>query len=109
MYGLSQYSKGELTSMIMSHIDEALDDFDLEIKKIAIIGSRLYGNFHAESDLDIVIEYSGTEREDDVFYNLMEEPLYIDHIKVDFLPYWDLNGEGIGNRKHIILFEDSFQ
>ena len=109
MHGLSQYSKSEIASMIMSHVNETLDDFDLEIIKIAIIGSRLYSNFHAESDLDIVIEYSGTEREDDVFHNLMDDPLYIDHIKVDFLPYWDINGDGIGNRKHIILFEDSFQ
>ena len=108
MYGLGHYTKGEVTSMIMYHINEAIYDFDIEVKKLAIIGSRLYGNVHAESDLDIVIEYSGTEREDDVFHTLMAEPLYIDHIKVDFLPYWDVNGDGVGNRKHIVLFDDSY-
>ncbi|WP_077617480.1 nucleotidyltransferase domain-containing protein [Bacillus sinesaloumensis] len=93
----------------MSHIDDKLADLDVEIERIAIVGSRLYTHFHSESDLDIVVEYSGAEREDAVFYYLMEDPLYIDHIKVDFLPYWDLNGTGIRNREHVMLYDESYQ
>jgi len=77
------------------------------VKKVAIIGSRLYSHYHPDSDLDIVIEYAGTEREEDVSLSLMHEALYIDHIKVDFLPFWDVNGEKIGNRKHVVLYEES--
>ncbi|MEH7225982.1 nucleotidyltransferase domain-containing protein [Bacillus sp. JJ1566] len=91
----------------MAHIKGSIHDLDIEIKKVAIIGSRLYADFHAESDLDVAIEYSGTEREVDVFQHLMEEIFYIDFIKVDFLPYWDLKGHGIGNRKHFVLFNAS--
>ncbi|WP_010283131.1 hypothetical protein [Bacillus timonensis] len=92
----------------MTHIDTSLIGLDVEVKKVAIIGSRLYAHSYPESDLDIVLEYSGAEREDDVFHHLMEESLYIDHIKVDFLPYWDVLGEGIGNRKHVVLFNGKY-
>ncbi|MEH7383471.1 nucleotidyltransferase domain-containing protein [Bacillus sp. JJ1533] len=92
----------------MFHINKSLEVLDIEVKKVAIIGSRISGYVEEESDLDIAVEYSGSEREDDVHHNLVEEPFIIDHIKVDFLPFWDVKGHGIGNRKHVMLYDDSY-
>ncbi|WP_449539711.1 hypothetical protein [Ferdinandcohnia sp. Marseille-Q9671] len=91
----------------MTHIKDPLQNLDIEIKKIAIIGSRINRYFYDESDLDIAIEYRGNEREEYVFLTLMEEPLYIDHITVDFLPFWDKKSNGIGNRKQVVLFDEA--
>lgn len=107
IFGLEHYYKVEIEHEILSHIEGMLDGLDVQLNKVAIIGSRMNGNHRDESDLDIAVEYSGEEREDDVFNNLMEEELYIEGIKVDFLPYSDQKWGGIGDRNHFILYERS--
>lgn len=65
--------------------------FDAEIKNAAIYGSRTKGTAKSDSDLDIVIQYQGNEREDDMFnlLNSDDEVLgrcEIDGITIDFNP-----------------------
>ena len=63
-------------------------DADAEIVDIAIIGSRTNGTAKPDSDLDVLVEFKGKEREDDMFNMLAEadEPLVINGIKVDINP-----------------------
>lgn len=94
--GLESYSVEEIKRMAEEYIKEAmlyadytqeeLDNF--KIIDMNIYGSRNRGTAREDSDLDIVFEYEGDFREDDLF-NLLnddEEPLMFDDIIVDFNP-----------------------
>ena len=59
---------------------------DAELLGLAVIGSRCRGVEHDGSDLDIVAEYRGDIREDDLFGILHEDGLQISGIKVDINP-----------------------
>lgn len=91
--GLEIYSENEIKQMAINYIREALlyadeDPDDLEIVDMNIYGSRRRGTAKENSDLDIVFEYKGNFREDDLF-NLLndeEEPLMFDDVVVDFNP-----------------------
>jgi Polymerase beta, Nucleotidyltransferase len=74
---------------------------------ICIVGSRIVGNCREDSDLDIAIQYKGDIREDDVFNELMVEPLYIYNFKVDFIPYSEAKGNFISleDDTFIVLYE----
>ena len=48
------------------------NDFDAEIIGVVISGSRCRGLEGKNSDLDVVVQLSGNEREDDLF-NLLHE------------------------------------
>jgi predicted nucleotidyltransferase len=47
-------------------------------------GSRVFGNPRKNSDIDFVLFYKGTIREDDLFNIFVDENIYIEHIKCDF-------------------------
>lgn len=59
---------------------------DAELLGLAVIGSRCRGIEHDGSDLDIVAEYRGDIREDDLFGILHEDALQIGGIEVDINP-----------------------
>ena len=63
-----------------------LDKIDIEIIDIELYGSRTKEAAREDSDLDIILEYKGNIREDDLFNILNEEPLYIEGIKIDINP-----------------------
>lgn len=63
-----------------------LDKIDIEIIDIELYGSRTKEAAREDSDLDILLEYKGNIREDDLFNILNDNPLYIDDIKVDINP-----------------------
>ena len=63
-----------------------LDKIDIEIIDIELYGSRTKEAARKDSDLDILLEYKGNIREDDLFNILNDDPLYIDDIKVDINP-----------------------
>lgn len=69
-----------------------------------VLGLR---NFREDSDLDIALQYKGDIREDDVFNELMDEPLYLYDIKVDFIPYREEKGNYITleDDTYIVLYE----
>ena len=89
--GLENYNKNEIKSITNDYIKSKLEEndfYDIKIKGIEINGSRNRGDARQDSDLDIVVEYEGDIREDDLYnaLNDVEERLEIDGIKVDINP-----------------------
>ena len=58
----------------------------VEVLGLAIIGSRSRGIERLSSDLDVVVEYKGDIREDDLFQILHEDHFHIAEVKVDINP-----------------------
>lgn len=86
-----QQTVGEIKQEVKSHIENLkesneLDGLDFEIKDIEITGSRSKGVANKKSDLDILVEYAGEAREDDMFNALNRKPLRIDGVKIDINP-----------------------
>lgn len=67
-------------------VEADLGDEVKRIKGLKIIGSRQRGDAREDSDLDVVFEYEGKMREDDLFNFLHEEEHFFDGIPVDFNP-----------------------
>ena len=88
--GLENYSRGQIKEMVREHVARVLADagFDVAVLDIEIHGSRARGDAKNESDLDVVVEYKGAEKEDGLFNVLNDEDdaLFIDGIKVDINP-----------------------
>ena len=61
---------------------------DAEVVDVEIHGSRNRGDAKENSDLDIVVEYHGKSREDDMFNALNDEtnPLEIEGVRIDINP-----------------------
>lgn len=76
-------NKDEILDIVKSYV---LDKIDIEIIDIELYGSRTKEAAREDSDLDILLEYKGNIREDDLFNILNDDPLYIDDIKVDINP-----------------------
>ena len=62
------------------------NDFDAEIIGVVISGSRCRGLEGKNSDLDVVVQLSGNEREDDLFNLLHEDKFRIGGVLVDINP-----------------------
>ena len=77
------YSKKEIQNILKKYINHKID---IEIIDIELYGSRTKEAAREDSDLDILLEYKGNIREDDLFNILNEEPLYIEGIKIDINP-----------------------
>lgn len=87
--GLENYSKEEITDIVRRDIESKLADSGIdgvEIVGMDLNGSRMRGDAGENSDLDVVVEYSGDIKEDNLFNILNEEPLEIEGIKVDINP-----------------------
>lgn len=69
---------------IMADAEFGVDEFC--IVELRAYGSRINGRAHEDSDLDILLEYEGSAREDTVFNVLHETPIYIQGIEVDINP-----------------------
>ena len=59
---------------------------DISEMDVAVTGSRCRGLEHEGSDLDVVVELSTAEREDDLFNAFNEDGLHIGEVKVDINP-----------------------
>lgn len=88
--GLEGYSRDEIKGIVTDHINDVMRayDIDAEIIGMDIHGSRNRHDARPDSDLDVVVEYSGDIREDDMFnaLNGEEDALSIEGIKVDINP-----------------------
>ena len=73
----------KIKQIVKSYI---LDKIDIDIIDIELYGSRTKETAREDRDLDILLEYKGNIREDDLFNILNDDPLYIDDIKVDINP-----------------------
>ena len=78
----------EIEEMVEEYVNTKLmeNDFDAEVVDVVISGSRCRGLEGKQSDLDVVVEYTGDEREDDMFNLLHEDKLSIGGVPVDINP-----------------------
>lgn len=105
--GLEHYSENEIKKMIVDQVFDRIDaagvsPSEFSLMGVAIFGSRNRGTGREDSDLDAVIEYSGTMREDDVFNILHDEDyeygtMEIDGIPVDVNPIREQESGSMGN------------
>ena len=88
--GLEDYSAEEIKEIAREYIEDVIAEsgFDAEVVDLAIYGSRRRGDAREDSDLDIVVEYSGNVSEDGLFnaLNDAETQLEINGVKVDINP-----------------------
>ena len=87
--GLEGYNIEDLKAGFKNDIKQILADndiFDIDIIDIDLHGSRLRGTANKNSDLDVVVQYDGDIREDDLFEILNENSLKIEGIRIDFNP-----------------------
>ncbi len=77
----------EVRDWILDTIDEAgFDASEFSYVGIRAYGSRVSGKATESSDLDILVEYEGTAREDDVFNVLHEEKQWMNGVLIDVNP-----------------------
>lgn len=78
-------SATEIEEMVEEYVNAKLmeNDFDAAIRGVVVSGSRCRGMEGKHSDLDVVVEYVGEEREDDMFNLLHEDKLSIGGVKID--------------------------
>ena len=81
-------SATEIEEMVEEYVTNKFRDcdFDAEVCGVVISGSRCRGLEGKHSDLDVVVEYTGDEREDDMFNLLHEDKFSIGGVKVDINP-----------------------
>lgn len=107
--GLEHLTKTELLSIVQEFLHSKLNfvEDDFKITQISLVGSRLKGTNREDSDLDIAFEYEGKYRSDSMSDTLNGEPLMIDDMRVDFIPYARYKGENIMNHAPIehLLFD----
>lgn len=81
-------SATEIEELVEEYVNAKLydNDFDAEVRGVVISGSRCRGMEGKHSDLDVVVEYAGSEREDDMFNLLHEDKFSIGGVLVDINP-----------------------
>ena len=88
--GLEDYSVEEVADIVRTYIENIAMEYgeDIEIIGIRPFGSRARGTAKNTSDLDVVVQYEGDIREDDMFnmLNDVEDKLAIDGIEIDINP-----------------------
>lgn len=78
----------EIEEMVEEYVNVMLseNDFYATVRGVVISGSRCRGLEGKSSDLDVVVELSGDEREDDLFNLLYEDSFKIGGVPVDINP-----------------------
>lgn len=67
-------------------LDAGYGEKEFAVVDACLYGSRISGKFDDASDLDVLIEYEGTAREDDVFNELHMEDMFVDGLLIDVNP-----------------------
>ena len=79
---------GEIEEMVSYYVQAKIieNDLDAQVENVILSGSRCRGIEKAGSDLDVVVDYKGSIREDDFFNVLHEDGFTIAGIAVDINP-----------------------
>lgn len=87
-HDISEMNPEEIEETVKCHVQAKIDEYkiDATIVDVAVTGSRCRGLEHESSDLDVVVELSTAEREDDLFNAFNESGLHIGEVKVDINP-----------------------
>ena len=87
--GLNGTSRSEIEETVWAIAQAEIieNDLDARIQAVRVYGSRIRdGLYNEDSDLDVVIAYEGTVREDDLFSVLNEAGYKVGNMKVDMNP-----------------------
>lgn len=78
----------EIEELVEEYVNAKLNEsgFDAFIRGVVLSGSRCRGLEGKHSDLDVVVEFCGSEKEDDLFNLLYEDKFFIGGVKVDINP-----------------------
>ena len=84
-HSLDGQSAEDIEKTVYAYVQSQIDEYglDAEIVDVVVSGSRCRGIEKENSDLDVVVEYTGSTREDDLFNMLHEDSIYIAGIQVD--------------------------
>ena len=87
-HSLDRQSAEDIEKTVYAYVQSQIDEYglDAEIVDVVVAGSRCRGIEKENSDLDVVVEYTGSTREDDLFNMLHEDSIYIAGIQVDINP-----------------------
>lgn len=87
-HDISEMNPAEIEETVKCHVQAKIDEYgiDATIVDAVIIGSRCRGLERDSSDLDVVVEFSTNEREDDLYNAFNEDGLHIGDVKVDINP-----------------------
>ena len=87
-HSLDGQSAEDIEKTVYAYVQSQIDEYglDAEIVDVVVAGSRCRGIEKENSDLDVVVEYIGSTREDDLFNLLHEDSIYIAGIQVDINP-----------------------
>ena len=86
---ISEMNLAEIEETVKRHVQSKIDEYVIqaEIVDVAVVGSRSRDLEREGSDLDVVVELSTNEREDDLFNAFNnDDGIYIGDIKVDINP-----------------------
>lgn len=77
----------DVRDWILDTLNEAgFDETEFSFRGIRAYGSRTTGRATEDSDLDVLLEYEGTAREDDIFNVLHENECRINGVLIDANP-----------------------
>ena len=87
-HDINEMNTAEIEETIKCHVQAKIDEYDMDATIIdaVVVGSRCRGLEKESSDLDVVVELSTKEREDDLFNAFNEDGLHIGEVKVDINP-----------------------
>ena len=87
-HSLDGQSADDIEKTVYAYVQSQIDEYglDAEIVDVVVAGSRCRGIEQENSDLDVVVEYTGSTREDDLFNMLHEDSICIAGIQVDINP-----------------------
>lgn len=87
-HSLDGQSAEDIEKTVYAYVQSQIDEYGLDVKIVDVVvaGSRCRGMERDNSDLDVVVEYTGSTREDDLFNMLHEDSIYIAGIQVDINP-----------------------
>lgn len=86
---ISEMNPAEIEETVKRHVQAKIDEYVIqaEIIDVAVVGSRCRGLERESSDLDVAVELSTNEREDDLFNAFNNcDGIHIGGIKVDINP-----------------------
>ena len=98
-HDISEMNPEEIEETVKCHVQAKIDEYNIDatIVDVAVTGSRCRGLEHESSDLDVVVELSTAEREDDLFNAFNEGGLHIGEVKVDIQPDYSTANRYTGN------------
>ena len=73
---------------VRERVLQIVEDYglDVTVEDVIVSGSRCRGLENTDSDLDVVVSYSGSEREDDFFNVLHDERMLFGKVELDINP-----------------------